>query len=258
MRIVTTAITCFAFLLSAVYLCIADEVAANTSPQPAINSAVENQPPVETTPTPEKLLCDGLPYIDQGTSMVPLRPVCEFFGAKLTFHDGLLTVVKTFGEPNLTRSISMRMGGKSAQIWDGGASRFVGLPRAAELRLDTVFVPAKFLVEILGGELELDKNFVPQTLKDGPRHGVFVANYDNHYAGSDAARVVLINRVGKALSLRLSGPQKRRIEIGRNDKIYLQLKPGLYYYQAGSAGMKTINSSRRLLAGHQTTWAWGK
>jgi hypothetical protein len=49
-----------------------------------------------------------------------------------------------------------------------------------------------------------------------------------------------------------------RIEIGNNKKINLRVKPGLYYYQAGCTGMQTIKSARRLLAGRQTIWAWGK
>lgn len=225
-----------------------------------VNGTLPSLPPVESKPlaAPERLLCDGLPYVDEGTAMVPARPVCEFLNAKITFHDGLLTVVKTFGEPNIARSISMRIGGKSAQIWDGGASRAINLPRATEKRLNTIFVPAKFLVEILGGELTNDKDFVPQFIKEGARHAVFSSNYAEPYKGSDAARVTIVNRIGNALSLRLTGPQKRRVEIGRNDKITLHLKPGLYYYQAGSTGMQTVNGSRRLLAGRQTTWAWGK
>ena len=209
-------------------------------------------------PAPERLICDGLPYVDEGIAMVPARQVCDFLKAKITFHDGLLTIVKTFGEPNIARSISMRMGGKSAQVWDGGASRTVDFPRPAEKRLNVVFVPAKFLVEILGGELVVDKDFVPQSIKDGTRQGVFASNYAEPYNGGDAARVTIVNRIGRALSLRLTGPQKRRIEIGRNDKITLAIKPGLYYYQAGSAGLQVVNGSRRLLAGLKTNWAWGR
>ena len=249
MKVSIQAALCLLILPCSVAL--SDEIDNATAP-PSVEAVTP------TVSSPERLICDGLPYVDEGTAMVPARQVCDFLEATITFHDGLLTIVKTFGEPNLARSISMRMGGKSAQIWDGGASRSVNLPRAAEMRLNTVFVPAKFLVEILGGELVIDKNFVPQSIKDGARQGIFSSNFDEPYKGGDAARVAIINKIGRALSLRLTGPQKRRIEIGRNETIYLQLKPGLYYYQAGSAGMQKINSSRRLLAGRQTTWAWGK
>ena len=209
-------------------------------------------------PTPERLICDGLPYVESGVAMAPVRPVCDFLRAKLGVHDGLLTIVKTFDEPTVTRTISMRIGGKSAQVWDGAASRTISLSRATESRLGTVFVPAKFLVEILGGELLTDKNFKPLSIKDGERMGNFSSNYDGPYTGGDAARVIISNRVGHTLSLRLTGPQKLRIEIGNNKKIYLRVKPGLYYYQAGCTGMQTIKSARRLLAGRQTIWAWGK
>ena len=207
---------------------------------------------------PERLICDGLPYVENGVAMVPVRPVCDFLQAKLSVTDGLLTVVKTFDEPNIVRTVSMRIGGKSAQIWDGGSSRTVALSKATESRLGTVFVPAKFWVEILGGELVADRSFKPLSIKDGSRVGQFVSNYDAPYTATDAARVTISNRVGRALSLRLNGPQKLRVEIGNNSKISLRLKPGLYYYQAGSNGMQTIKSARRLLAGRQTTWVWGK
>lgn len=218
----------------------------------------EEQGVVGEVATPERLICDGLPYVEGGVAMAPARQVCEFLRAKLSVHDGLLTIVKTFDEPAVTRTISMRIGGKSAQVWDGDTSRTVSLPKATESRLGTVFVPAKFLIEILGGELVTDKNFKPLSMKDNERIGVFVSNYDAPYTKGDAARVTISNRVGRALSLRLSGPQKLRVEIGNNEKISLRVKPGLYYYQAGCSGMQTIKSARRLLAGRQTTWAWGK
>lgn len=208
--------------------------------------------------TPQRLICDGLPYVESGVAIAPARQVCEFLRAKLSVHDGLLTIVKTFDEPAVTRTISMRIGGKSAQVWDGDTSRTVSLPKTTESRLGTVFVPAKFLIEILGGELVTDKTFKPLSIKENQRTGIFISNNDAPYTRGDAARVTISNRVGRALSLRLSGPQKLRIEIGNNEKISLRVKPGLYYYQAGCSGMQTIKSARRLLAGRQTTWAWGK
>jgi hypothetical protein len=221
----------------------------------SLSVAQAELPSVATSPPPVSLNAAG--YADNGVAMAPLRPVCDFLKAQVSFHDGLITIVKTFGEPNLARTITLRLGGKSAQIWDG-ASRVVTLSRPAESRLGTIFLPAKFLVEILGGELEVDKTGVPKTVREGERLAIFASSDAASYKGGDAGRVTLINRVGKALSLRLNGPQKLRVEIAHGDKIYLQVKPGLYYYQAGCAGMQTINGARRLLAGRKTSWAWGK
>src|SRR5687768_11661714 len=134
------------------------------SPLSLLLAVAEEQPATEPgrpAVMPEQLICDGLPYVEGGVAMAPVRQVCDFLRAKISVHDGLLTIVKNFGEPNVARTISMRIGGKSAQVWDGGISRTVALPKATESRLGTLFVPAKFLVEILGGELLSDKNFKP-------------------------------------------------------------------------------------------------
>ena len=242
---------------SVFFLVLMPLLAARAGEEPVTN---ENPVPNLNSPTaiPERLVCDGLPYIENGVAMAPARPVCDFLRAKLSVADGLLTIGKNFDEPNIARTVSMRIGGKSAQVWDGGVSRNVVLPKATESRLGTVFVPAKFLVEILGGELLAEQKSKSMSVRDGARVGTFSSNYDGPYRGTDAAYVTISNRVGRALSLRLSGPQKLRFEVANNSKISVQMKPGLYYYQAGCAGMQTIKSARRLLAGRRTTWAWGK
>lgn len=266
-------VLCLALSSSLFSPVIADEAKEGAPTTPPADAPPTSTPPADTSPKgtlppdmppppatriiPERVLCDGLPHVDRGVAMAPVRPVCDFLKADLVFHDGLLTLTKNFGGPNLARTVSMRLGGKSAQIWDGGASRSVNLPRPAESRLGTLFLPAKFLVEILGGQLEVDKEGIPMRLLEGERVGVFTSNYAPFYDGADAARVTFINRVGRTLSLRLSGPQKMRIEIGVGAKIFVPIKPGLYYYQAGSSGMQTIKGARRLLAGHKTSWAWG-
>ena len=211
--------------------------------------------PAPPAPVALKLIADGSPYAEHGVAMAPLTATCEFLGAKVTCIDGLVTMVKSF-EGGAARTVTFRFGGKSAQVIEGGNTRAVKLDRAPEERLGTGFAPAKFVVEILGGELEVDAKGVPIRVKDGQREGAFVAR--ENYAGSDAARVTLGNHVGKAISLRLTGPLKLRVELGDGEKIFLPLPPGLYYYQAGSAGMKVIGGARRLLAGRVTNWSWGR
>ena len=219
--------------------------------------ADEDVPVLPPAPPPviENLVSDGTPYVEHGVAMAPLAVTCDFLGAKVTCVDGLVTVVKSFAE-GAARTITFRLGGKTAQIIDGGNTRTVKLDRSPEARLGTSFAPAKFMVEILGGELEVDAESVPLKVKSGPREAVF-AKRDN-YNGSDAARVTLGNHVGRAISLRLSGPQKLRVELADGATLFLPLPPGLYYYQAGSSGMKTIKGARRLLAGRKTNWSWGR
>ena len=72
------------------------------------------------------------------------------------------------------------------------------------------------------------------------------------------AQLTIVNRTGRALSLRLNGPQKLAIELGRSQSITRSIRPGVYYYKAAAVGLKTHGGVRRLLAGHKATWSWGR
>jgi len=191
--------------------------------------------------------------------MAPMRPVCSFLDASLQYSDGIITITKTFAsDPPGQRTITLRSGGRTARIQDSGGSRTVNLPRPAEERLGTVFLPLRFIVQALGAELKKSAYSRSGQIETAERIGVLVTPPQPNYKGGDAVRVTLVNRVGGALSLRLAGPQRLIFELGRDEKVTRAMRPGVYYYLAASRGMKPASGVRRLLAGHKTTWAWGR
>lgn len=200
------------------------------------------------------------PYVDQGVTMVPMRPLCSFLGAGITYHDSILTIFRSAapGNPGSNSlSVTLRAGGETAQIRNGSELRTVRLPLPAEERLGTTFLPARFFAEAFGAEIFLEKGGGVQ-IKSGERTGVLQPLTQPVYNGNDAARVTIVNHVGRALSIRLTGPQNLALELGRKQSVTRTLKPGVYYYRAASIGMKTVKGTRRLLAGRKATWSWGR
>ena len=216
-------------------------------------------PPAIVSGIPEKIRTDVPPYTDRAIAMAPLKPLCEFLGAKPQYSDGIVTLSKTFLQnPPGLRTITVRTGGTVAQIQDGNGQRAVRLPLPVEVRLGAIFVPLRFTVEALGGEVERIPEGEVTIIREADRVGVLTPIAQEGYRGRDAATVTITNRVGRALSLRLAGPQRLAIELGRNSTITRKVRPGVYAYQAASTGMKTRSGVRRLIAGRKATWAWGR
>jgi hypothetical protein len=102
-------------------------------PPPTTGSAAHELPP---PPTPAATATAELPaapipvvaikspapyYIDRGTTMVPVRPLCDFLGIKLTSSDGVLTFMQESDEDaSRFKVVSLRAGGKSAQVTQNG------------------------------------------------------------------------------------------------------------------------------------------
>ncbi len=221
------------------------DLPAATSPPPVV-------PPIRT------VSADQPYYVDKGVTMAPLRSVAEFMGAKIQVSAGNLIVSKT-GADGQIRSATFRIGSKNAGVRRGGKAQNVVLPLAAEKRLGVTFVPLRVLVEALGGTLQpvLEAQGGVLLQSDGLK-GVLRTTAQAGYRGTDAARITFKNRVGRALSIRLSGPQNISIEMGRGQTITRSVRPGVYYYKAASNGMKTRQGARRLNAGQKATWSWGR
>jgi len=200
-------------------------------------------------------------YVDQGVTMVPMRPLCDFLGAKIAYHDSIITVSRDAAPLNSQNRkpsfITLRAGGETAQMQDGNGLKTVRLPLPADERLGTTFLPARFFAEAFDAEITMGAG---QTIiiKSGDRTGVLQTNTTAQYQGRDAARVTIVNHVGRALSIRLTGPQNIAIELGRKQSVSHLLRPGVYYYRAASTGMKTVKGARRLMAGRKAPWSWGR
>jgi len=219
--------------------------------------------PAATTPPPivplVRTIDTDVPYyVDQGVTMAPLRPIVEFMGAKVQYSDGILNISKVL-ENGETEALIFRVGGKSAQLRRGATLRTVALPLQVDKRLGVTFVPLRFVVEALGGHVRpvLEANGGVY-IQSGDLKGVLRPTAQAGYRGADAARITFSNRVGRALSIRLSGPQSLAIELGRGQTLTRAVKPGVYYYKAASTGMRTRQGARRLSAGQKATWSWGR
>ncbi len=198
-------------------------------------------------------------YIDRGVTMAPVRPLCDFLGIELRMLDRVLTLTQARGEDaSKNRVMTMRIGGHNAQITENGESRTVALSLPAETRLGNTFLPVRFMKDafsVMIGFRARDNSLV---IRNSSKTGVLSAPVTAEYNGSNASIITITNRVGRALSLRLNGPQSLVLEMGKNQSLTRRVRPGLYYYKGGSAGMTPRAGGRRLVGGRRATWTWGR
>lgn len=189
-------------------------------------------------------------YIDRGVTMVPLRPLCAFAGARLSLQNGLVEIRQA------SRLVQVRISSRQAQIVNV-SRRKMSLSLPLEARLQSLFAPLRFAVEVLNlrARVLADGDVALQTT-DG-REAVLHAPQPR-YQGRDAARVTIHNGIGRALSLHLTGPQRVAIELGQGATLHCSLKPGVYYFRAGATGMHVVTGARRLLSGRSAAWSWGR
>jgi len=230
------------------------------TPVPKLPEPVATPTPTAVPKSPYIAIPSAIPsYVDVGVTMVPMRPLADFLGVTTTYHDSIITLSSsgtTAGGASTPRTITLRNGGNSAQVQQGTERKTIKLPKAAEERLGTVFLPLRFFADVFGAEI-LPTKGAAILIKQGDRTGEFQSPVVS-YSGGDAARVTIVNYVGRAISLRLTGPQNFNIELGHWQSVQRTLKPGIYYFRAASRGMKTVTGQRRLMAGRKATWSWGR
>jgi len=198
-------------------------------------------------------------YIDRGVTMAPMRPLCDFLGIEVRMLDGVLSLTQQRGaDASTIRLMTLRIGGHSAQLTENGATRTVALSLPAETRLGNTFLPVRFMKDAFSVMIGFRARDNALVIRDSRRTGVLSAPVTAEYRGSNAATITITNRVGRALSLRLSGPQSIVLELGKNQSLTRRVRPGLYYYKGGSAGMKPRAGARRLPGGRRSTWSWGR
>lgn len=244
-----------------------ENVTESLPPAPATASATHELPPPPTAtaqlpapPIPVVAISSPAPYyIDRGTTMVPVRPLCEFLGIKLRSSDGVLTFMQESEEDaSRFKVVSLRTGGKSAQITQNGKIRNMALPLPAETRLGTTFLPLRFMRDAFEVSIGFRARDNALVLTKNGRRGVLTPPQFVEYKGSNAAMVTITNHVGRALSLRLGGPQSIVLELGKGQSVTRKVKPGVYYYKADSAGMQPRSGARRLSGKQRATWSWGR
>lgn len=236
-------------------------------PAPPTENATHELPPPPTVtaelpaaPLPVVAINSPAPYyIDRGTTMVPVRPLCDFLGIKLKSSDGVLTFMQESDEAaSLFKVVTVRVGGKSAQIAQNGKIRNLALALPAELRLGTTFLPLRFMRDAFEVSIGFRARDNALVLTKNGRRGVLTPPRFVEYTGSNAAILTITNHVGRALSLRLGGPQSVVLELAKGQSVTRKVKPGVYYYKADSAGMQQRSGARRLRGGQRATWSWGR
>lgn len=219
-------------------------------------------PPSATAPAASAVVAINSPvpyYIDRGTTMVPIRPICDFLEISISSADRVLTFTqKPAAETDAIKRVALRIGGRSAQILHGLTTRTVDLALPAEARLGNTFLPLRFVREAFDVSIGFRARDNALVVTDDGRAGVLTPDGSSSYSGSNAATLTVTNRVGRALSLRLGGPQSVILELGHGQSITRKVRPGVYYYTAGSAGMKPRSGARRLTSGQRATWSWGR
>lgn len=255
----------FRYYLAVAFVLLLSTLPARSESAPPAASGVLNELPLAPAAPPiteaagEVAISSPVPYyVDRGVTMVPIRPLCEFLGVRITMLDRVLTLAKqSEGDPAKLRLITLRVNGSRAQITDGVTTRQAALARPAEMRLGNTFVQLRFVAESFGATLSFRARDKALVIAFEGRIGVLTPPAINQYNGSDVSTLTITNRVGRALSLRLGGPQSVVLELANGQSVTRRLRPGVYYYQAGSAGMKPRSGARRLLAGRRSTWSWG-
>lgn len=228
-----------------------------TPAPPIVSSAAPSTTaPASPQATPPQIatrqLFSAVPlYVDRGVTMVPLRPLCEFSNARLRLQNNSVSIQTANTRANVL------IGKREAQVETGTAKRKMPLSLPLEARLQSLFAPLRFAVEVLNLRARLLANGDVALQGADGRQAVLHAPQPR-YQGGDAARVTIHNGIGRALSLHLTGPQRVALELGQGATLRCSLKPGVYYFRAGATGMRVVTGARRLPSGRSATWSWGR
>ena len=229
---------------------------------PPATSVVTELPPPPASETASNVVSIASPapyYIDRGTTMVPIRPLCEFMGIKIGASDGILSFTQELPDAaDRFRVVTLRVGGRGAQISERGETRSIALQLPAETRLGNTFLPLRFVRDAFGATIGFRKRDNALVIEEGGKRGVLAPPSFSDYTGANASTVTIVNRVGRALSLQLGGPQSLVLELGKGQSVTRKLKPGVYYYKADSTGMKPRSGARRMVGKQRSTWSWGR
>lgn len=237
----------------------APDSASATLNRPAPLAPDVNVPGAAPAPTITRIASTVSTYIERGVVMVPLRPLAQFLRLRVRNVLGV-TIVEKVAADGATPAIRLmfRSGSTKAQIERNGVTCGINLPIPTQTRLGNTFVPARATSAVFGATAQSVPKEKAILLNFERRSGLFSSIASNGYRGADAARVVIENKVGKALSLHLSGPQNVCIELGSRERITRNLRPGVYTFQAASSGMKTRFGVRRFEARQRAVWNWGR
>jgi len=217
-------------------------------------------------------------YVDKGVTMIPIRPICDFFGLDITYRSGLISISGTLPPPvapiadqpqqsendnsdtaqgNLPIFVNFRDGSRVAQIIEGTHNRTSTLQLAPETRLGVTFVPLRFLSVAFNAKVAFNAGTGLITVQSGNRLGYLRQPTQCDENVKKTVNLTVANRVGRAFTLQLKGPCNFRIELGRYQKVAVKLPAGLYEYTAVSKGVYPRHGKRWLRKGATVNWTFG-
>jgi hypothetical protein len=228
---------------------------ASTQPQTQVEAKIQTS----ATTLPVFPIHSPVPsYIDRGVTMVPLRPVADFLRVTISVHNGLIALRQHNVGSDQPTTAMLRLNGRAVQIARNGKLSAITLRLPAESRLGNTFVPLRFMADVFQAKASFRVPDNAIVLRTAEKIGVLTPNQPPEFQGHSAAILTLVNHIGKPMSLRLNGPQKIALELGRGQKITRRVAPGVYYYKAVCAGMRPRSGARRLGAGRHVNWTWGR
>jgi hypothetical protein len=215
-------------------------------------------------------------YVDKGVTMIPIRPICDFFGLEITYRSGLISISGTLpppaapiadepseddkpetAPPALPIFVNFRDGSRVAQIIEGVHNRTSTLDLAPETRLGVTFVPLRFLSVAFNAKVAFNAGTGLITVQSGNRLGYLRQPTQCDENVAKTVNLTVANRVGRAFTLQLKGPCNFRIELGRYQKVAVKLPAGLYEYTAVSKGVYPRHGKRWLRKGATVNWTFG-
>jgi hypothetical protein len=216
-------------------------------------------------------------YVDKGVTMIPIRPICDFFGLDITYRSGLISISGTLPPPVapiadpqkpeddnsdtapsvLPIFVNFRDGSRVAQIIEGTHNRTSTLELAPETRLGVTFVPLRFLSVAFNAKVAFNAGTGLITVQSGNRLGYLRQPTQCDENVKKTVNLTVANRVGRAFTLQLKGPCNFRIELGRYQKVVVKLPAGLYEYTAVSKGVYPRHGKRWLRKGATVNWTFG-
>lgn len=111
----------------------------------------------------EDLFFDVLPTVIKDTAMVPLRPIAEWLGAKVTYSQGKIVATK-----GPTTRVELELGSKKAKI----AQRDFVLAVPAQTIRGRVMVPLRFVAEAFGAWVDYKQRQITLTIAQEKKKAV--------------------------------------------------------------------------------------
>lgn len=259
--------------------------AAVTSKEEVVPATVSEQPskPVKAL---KKLKLEPIAgkvpyYVDKGVTMIPIRPICDFLDLGVKYRSGVVSISGILSH-SLTKTataddskkqqqeteqaiedldpifVNLRDGSRMAQVIEGVHNRTIKLELAPETRLGVTFVPLRFIASVFDARVSYNAESELITVQRGNHLGYLRQPDQCDTKGKKTTELTVINRVGRGFTLQLEGPCDFRIELGRLQKVAVELPSGLYEYTAVSQGSYPRRGKRWLRSKAKVKWTFGE